>query len=1132
MQKILLSVLLILFPLVSRSQLVINELMTSNVSAIMDDAYNYSAWVEIYNKSTSTSYNLASYFFTDNLSEPRKWAPFSVTVTARGYGILYFERPEISGHANFKLNPEGGNLYLLNASAQVVDSVKYPPQYRNISYGRKTDGVDEWVYFEGFSPKTTNNNKVWASQRCGKPVFTPTGGFFPSTINVKFANPAPGDTIYYTRNGAEPTRTNSVRYTPGNSISVTSTSVIRAKCFSAGRLSGDIATATYFINERNFKLPVVSVVTEQKNLTDNTIGIYVQGTNGITGNGMSTPANWNQDWDRPANFELFDSTRTLRLNQELDIKIAGGWTRMNGQKSLKINPRNKHEDNMLRYDIFAATKPNMKYRSILLRNSGNDFDHSMLRDGFMQSLVMKRMNMDYIAYEPAVCFMNGVYYGIQNLRERSDEDFVFSNYGLDKEDIYLVETWDMASDPEFLKLTNFISNNDITRTDVYNQLCEMMDMDNFLDYFVAEIYVRNTDWPHNNIKAWKKKEGGIWRWIYYDTDFGFNLWNNDYTHNTLTWALGEQSGTNPANSPWSTLMLRRLVLNETFRNRFVDKFAVNCSSTFDASRANVILDSLAAKIAVEIGYHKSKWGSGRAFNTDINTIKSFSANRPERMLQYVSSRFLTNSQRNTVEISANIPNATYKLNDETILDSSLKLRYFQNRNFKLTAGEVPAYKFKHWELSSGATSAQTTIIPMGDVWKYFDGSATPATNWFAAEYNDTGWKSGNAQLGYGGKGEVTTIGYGGNASNKYITAYFRKMVNINDLNSKSNFRITTFIDDGAVVYVNGKELGRFNMPQGTVTFNTASTTYNNGETATFDVPASLLVEGANTIAVEVHQTSATSSDLIFNLSFTCDETSVTNVITSPVYTTTLTADFKIRAVYEQVVFNEPEIGVVFNEIVASNNSHPDEFGEKDDYIELYNNSDADINIAGWYLTDVPYNTTLHRIPDTNPDATLLPAKGRIILWADDQPGQGVLHLGFKLSKEGETIVLSRTNFLGAIVLVDSVTFPYLDTNFSYSRIPDGTGPWEVYVPTFDAPNLDDTGFAEPYTDIRIYPTIAAEYIKVENAAGSDLRITDLTGKTMIVHNCTSGFETIDVNSLPRGIYIAVVENRTFRIIRP
>ena len=156
--------------------------------------------------------------------------------------------------------------------------------------------------------------------------------------------------------------------------------MLRAITVSKNKLSSEIATQTYFINERNFNLPVVSIVTTPANLTNNLIGIYVQGTNGITGNGMDTPANWNMDWDRPANFELYDKNRQQQLNQELDIAIAGGWTRKNGQKSLKIQPKKKFGNNRLLYDFFEATKPGNKYKDILLRNSGNDFYYSMMRD--------------------------------------------------------------------------------------------------------------------------------------------------------------------------------------------------------------------------------------------------------------------------------------------------------------------------------------------------------------------------------------------------------------------------------------------------------------------------------------------------------------------------------------------------------------------------------------------------------------------------------------------------------------------------------------------------------------------------------------------------------------------------------
>ena len=1108
--------------------------MSNNVSAVWDNAYNYSMWVELYNTNTTTSYNQSAFYFTDDLTQPKKWNPASKLVSPNGFSVLWFERDERSEHANFKLNTEGGKLYLLNSSAVVIDSVVYPKQYRNISYGRITNGSNSWVYFEQFSAGTSNNGKSWSFQRCEAPVFNVAGGFYVSTQNVTFATPAAGDTIYYTRNGSEPTRANALRYTPGSSITINSTTAIRAKTFSKNKLSSDIATATYFINERNFSLPVVSIVTEQANLTDNTIGIYTTGTNGLVGNGSNTPVNWNQDWDRPANFELFDKTKTSRLNQELDISITGGWSRGNNQKSLKISPRNKFGDNQLRYDIFAASKSNHKYKDIQLRNSGNDFFYSMMRDGYMQTLVMNRMNIDCIAYQPAVCFMNGTYYGIQNLRERSSKDYIYSNYGLEEDDIVLLETWKIPYDANYTPLSNYISSNDIKQTAVYNKVAEMMDIDNFMSYMISQIFFANTDWPHNNVKIWKKKDGGKWRWILYDTDFGYNLYGTNYNHNSLSWALGEMPGTDPSNNPWSTLLLRKLTTNDAFRQNFIDRFCIQLSSTFEYNRSAGILDSLAANISSEISYHKSKWPSYRAFTEDITSMKTFALNRPAYMLDFISSRFLNGVGNETVNISSNNKKATYTFNNEKIVDPGIQLRYFKNQQFTLKANAVAGYKFKHWEIG-GSASGATTLIANNSNWKYFDGNDLPATNWSSTAYNDGSWKNGNAPLGYNSSntGISTIISYGANASNKYTTAYFRKNINISNLSSKNNFAITTLADDGIVLYVNGTEVGRDNMPNGTISFTTVATTYNNGATASFIVPKELLVEGNNVIAAEVHQNSVSSSDLIFNLQMTCTESTNVQTETNETYSGMLTGGMSIKAIYEQSVFEDPDknLSVFINEVVSSNNTIADEFGDKDDFIEIYNAGEADVNIAGWYISDIPSNPTAFQIPATDPVKTLIPAKNRLVLWADDEPAQGVLHLGFKLSKDGESLTLSKQNYLGAMAVVDQVSVPFLEQNLSYSRIPDGGATWKIVHPTYNLANIDFSSTDNHYASARLYPTLVTDHLTIENAVGNQIKILDLTGKLLSQQLCLNEKEVIELRSFQKGIYIISIGTENYKIIK-
>lgn len=1094
----------------------------------MDSYYNYSMWVEIFNTHTTQSYNLNSFFFTDDRAQNRKWQAPNRSVSANGFSVLYFERSSYAGHANFRLEPEGGTLYLFNGNGTLMDSVKYGAQKRNISYGRKTNGSDEWVFFDVPSPGTSNNGKKWNSLSCTKPVFSKNGGFYTATQSIAFATPELGDTIYYTLNGNEPTRTNALLYQAGSNINISRTTVVRAITVSKNKLTSEIATQTFFINERNFNLPVVSIVTTPANLTNNLIGIYVQGTNGITGNGMDTPANWNMDWDRPANFEFFDKNKQQHLNQEVDIAIAGGWTRKNGQKSLKIQPKKKFGNNRLNYDFFEATKPGNKYKSILLRNSGNDFYYSMMRDAVAQSVVMKRMNLDYQAYEPAICFMNGEYYGIQNLRERTNDDYIYSNYGLDESEIDLLESWELNTDNRFKTLTNYVSNNNIATETVFNAVCEMMDMDNYISYMLTQMFFANTDWPHNNIKAWRKKDGGKWRWILYDTDFGFNLYDtNLHNFNSVTYVLGENSSNVPA--AWSTLLMRRLILNETFRNRLIDKASVQLSTTFATQRISSIIDSLARPIQSEIVHHKNKWGSYRGFTNDISNMKTFGVNRSNRMFEFLSSRFLGNAQTSNIALSANIANAKYSMNNELIMDATTNIRTYNNRPLNFKAIAPHGYAFSHWEVS-GATATQQ-LITENDTWRYFDGNAMPAANWQTKNYSDASWKTGIGPLGYGNRGETTTISWGANANNKNITAYFRKNVQIANVSAKSNFVINVYVDDATAVYVNGTEVGRYNLPAGTLTFNTLANTFNNVELATFVVPANLLLEGDNLIAVEVHQNSPTSSDLHFRLSMSYSEGSNTNTINSEIFNTTLSKDISLKAIFE--TSNEPneEEKIAINEIVASNNIISNENGDKEDYIELYNRSDETVDIAGWHITDTPANRTLYTFASNQPSKTSIAPKSYLMLWADGQSELGILHLNFKLSKEGETIILSRPNG-NALLTVDSVAFPDMPQNMSFARVPDGSNVWAVQTPTPNASNLaPNTVEQQTGNGIRVYPTVATSHVFVEGASMQTIQIYDLQGNIVHSQHATESTVRIELQNLSSGLYILRVNGETFKLIK-
>ena len=180
---------------------------------------------------------------------------------------------------------------------------------------------------------------------------------------------------------------------------------------------------------------------------------------------------------------------------------------------------------------------------------------------------------------------------------------------------------------------------------------------------------------------------------------------------------------------------------------------------------------------------------------------------------------------------------------------------------------------------SGYTSTQTftttgsgagiELISAGASWKYLDNGTNQGTAWKAASFNDATWNSGNAELGYGDGGEATVVSYGPSSTNKYITTYFRRTFDVIDKSTISGLELNLIRDDGAVVYINGVEVYRTNLPSGTIYYNTLAPTYIDGVNESTWVVASLssssLVNGSNVIAVEIHQNAVTSSDISFNL---------------------------------------------------------------------------------------------------------------------------------------------------------------------------------------------------------------------------------------------------------------------------
>ncbi len=165
-----------------------------------------------------------------------------------------------------------------------------------------------------------------------------------------------------------------------------------------------------------------------------------------------------------------------------------------------------------------------------------------------------------------------------------------------------------------------------------------------------------------------------------------------------------------------------------------------------------------------------------------------------------------------------------------------------------------------------STLPAATLLAQGSVWKYLDNGSNQGTAWRAPGFSDSSWSQGPAMLGYGEDDKATIVSYGSSSGSKYITTYFRSAFTVTDPTTLPPLTLRLWRDDGAVVYLNGTELTRSNMPSGTISYTTLAGPASEGETAyeTLVLPSQLLI-GKNVFAVEVHQSSKSSSDLSFDL---------------------------------------------------------------------------------------------------------------------------------------------------------------------------------------------------------------------------------------------------------------------------
>ncbi|MEL7219985.1 MAG: CotH kinase family protein [Bacteroidota bacterium] len=605
--------------------------------------------------------------------------------------------PTGSLHTDFKISSAGETIYLLNADGDIADEIATTALPADVSIGIPYEGQDELTYFSSASPGTPNGGPTFSGLINDEVIFSHQGGMT-NAFNLSLSGVSPPAVIRFTTDASVPTESSSV-YT--NPIPITENTVVRARIFRDGYLSSATNSRTYIIGS-DHDLPIMSLVSEPDNLFDEEIGIYALG-NDYDENFPYFGANFWEPWERPAHLSFYDEAGNLGIAFNGGMKIFGGWSRGQAQRSFALFARQQYGSSEISYPLFP-NRPYESYQAFVLRNSGNDFKNTNLRDLTLTSL-MEGAGLEFQAGRSVATYINGEYWGFYNMREKVNEHFLAAKFNLDPDEINILEKNSElvhGSNQSYLNLYDFISTNNMATAANYNQVAEQIDIENFIIYNVTQIYFNNTDWPGNNIKFWQPVDGK-WRWILFDTDFAFGTWNEfDYFNNTIQFAL-EENGPGWPNPPWSTLVFRKLIDNLDFRNAFVNRFADEMNSRFLPEHVSAHIDAVATQLSSEINLHFDRWdGDLSNWMPRVNQMKNFGNLRQPQVKEHIKSAFNLPDYHPLNIMIADTDQGYVRVNDRlTIDENNWTGDYFEDVPFTVEAIAKPGYVFAYWEINAG-----------------------------------------------------------------------------------------------------------------------------------------------------------------------------------------------------------------------------------------------------------------------------------------------------------------------------------------------------------------------------------------------------------------------------------------------
>jgi len=1035
----------------------ISEFLADNKGILKDVDGDSSDWIELKNPNPFRL-GMAGYHLTGDPTLPFQWPFPAVRIPANGFLIVFASGkdrrdPSAELHANFRLEAKGDYLALADGAGRILQQFptnyplasKFPAQIKNVSYGIGSNGV-------GFlrPPTPGAENDAAFAGVVADTKFSADRGFYSTNFAVAITCATPDAIIRYTTNRSEPTATQGFLYSAP--ITISQTTILRAAAFKSGWAPTDVDTHTYL-----FLSNVVSSSVMNTNITRNpSYATQVRaGLVDVPSISLTTTGTVNGATEVKTSIEWLRPDGQPGFHEDCGIKEYGGVFTDFAKKSFRLYFRSDYGAPKLKYPVFEGydrgLAPVDEFNQLELRSGSHDMSQ---RGFYLSNIFTDDTLLDMGQLNPHGRFVhlyfNGAYWGLYHLRERWDAAMHQSYLGGARTNYESINgNWNVGGwaepgspydgDGSVWEEIKSLRGN-------YAAVKPLLDAAEYVDYMVMWMFGGAED----EYRCVGPNISGS----------GFKFYLNDadgWFCGPYYCAAGDRTargspGRLPGDGPGSLFSMLFKEGHPDYRTLLADRIyqALLNEGALTPQQNSARLITRCNEIERAFIAESARW--------NYLTPAEWAGRRDNALTNWLPGR--------TVAALAEYRNAGfYPSLDAPVLNqqggavpSGFQLQFaLPTRgaiHFTLDGSDprLPGGAVSPTAQTFSAAGLTETVVPAGARWRWFtDGTGLGSSdlvvgnpnwssaNWKHPAFDDSGWSEGPAQLGYGEGDEATVIPFGPDPNKKWTTAYFRHRFNLADNSDITGVRMRLKRDDGAIVYLNGREAARSTIATGPVNASTfADPASDDGQTfSDFTLTPDLLLQGDNLVAVELHQATFNTSDASFDLELNVSRPSPDNSSNAlPVISRNTLLKSRAKDGAEWSALNEAffQVGpapVEPGEVAVSElNYDPARTGAE--FVELANLSSRAVNLRGIrFLDGIAYSFAEHR------DTLLAPGQ-RLVLVKDllrfqRQYGINVPVAGIysgSLDKDGERITLasSSSNILSSFTYGTSQPWPANDPN--------------------------------------------------------------------------------------------------------